>query len=100
MAVSYTKASPYYITKINTFYLDVLNYRRIPLSADDPETIINDVYEFRPDLMASDLYGDSGLWWVFAARNPEVIEDPVNDFSSGKTIRVPKKATVFAALGL
>jgi prophage DNA circulation protein len=51
-------------------------------------------------LLAYDLYGDSALWWVFAMRNPNTIQDPVFDFLPGTTIFIPKKETIVAALGL
>jgi len=40
------------------------------------------------------------LWWVFAMRNINTIEDPVYDFEPGKSIYIPKKETIFATLGL
>lgn len=100
MATTYSKISPYATTSINGFYLDLLNYREIPKLAEDPEMTINDIYEFRPDLLASDLYGESSLWWVFAARNPDLIEDPINDFTTGKTIKLPKKSSLVTFLGI
>jgi len=51
-------------------------------------------------MLAFDLYGDSGLWWVFAARNPNTIEDPLLDFRAGTTIYIPNKATLTSDLGL
>jgi hypothetical protein len=62
---------------------------------------ITKVYEFRPDLLAYDLYGDSKLWWVFAVRNPNRLgEDPYFNFTSGLEIYVPKLDTLKAALGI
>lgn len=100
MTTIYSKLSPYYTTPITSFYLDVMTYRSFPAILDDPEYIINDIYDSRPDLLAHDLYGESALWWVFAVRNPDLIEDPINDFSSGKTIKLPKKTTLTAYLGI
>ena len=31
----------------------------------------------RSDLLAYDMYGDNRLWWVFAQRNLDVIEDRI-----------------------
>ena len=48
----------------------------------------------RPDLLAYDLYGNVEVWWVFALRNLEKIKDPLADFKTGLSIKVPDKATV------
>ena len=101
MIVNYSKASPYYTT--DTFgskFLDVMEYRPIDKQGDDVSYTIDKIYEFRPDLLASDLYGDSALWWVFRARNPNAIDDPIFDFQAGVTIMIPKKTTLVDALGL
>jgi hypothetical protein len=58
------------------------------------------MYENRPDLLAYDLYGNAALWWVFIARNPNVIEDPLLDFRAGVSIYIPKKETLVKDLGL
>ena len=100
MAIEYAKTSPYYNTNTHGFFLDVTQFRKIPKDTSDVTFKINQTYKHRPDLLASDLYGDSRLWWVFAQRNPNTIKDPVFDFTPGTTIFIPKKDTVFAALGL
>ena len=74
--------------------------RTITKEADDIIFEINNIYALRPDKLAYDLYGDSGLWWVFAARNPNVIEDPIFDFQIGKKIYLPKKVTLEKDLGI
>ena len=98
--VSYNKTSPYYNTEIYGFFLDVANIPNIPANSGDIVYQIDAIYKFRPDLLAYDLYGDSSLWWVFAIRNPNTIQDPVFDFLPGATIYIPKKETITAALGL
>ena len=45
-------------------------------------------------------YGDANLWWVFAMRNPNVLKDPLFDFTTGNTIYVPTKASLQSDLGL
>jgi hypothetical protein len=97
---TYSKTSPYAATPVESFFLGPMVYRKIPSLAEDAEMTITDVYEFRPDLLANDLYGESGLWWVFAVRNPGLIEDPVNDFTVGKTIKLPKKSSLITFLGI
>lgn len=100
MAAEYKKTSPYYNTKTFGKFLDVLENRTIRKLSSDTQYTIDRAYKFRPDLLASDLYGDSALWWVFAARNPNVLKDPLFDFKAGTTIFVPKKETLIVDLGL
>ena len=92
----YPATSPYYLTDINDDkYLDTLRYRPIPKLASDVLYIIPQVYEFRPDMLAYDLYSDSRLWWVFAERNPNKLGyDPYFDFVAGISIYIPKMSTL------
>lgn len=100
MAVTYSRTSPYANTDVFGFFLDVANIPSIPIDSNDVAYEIDAIYKNRPDLLAYDLYGDSGLWWVFAVRNPNVIQDPVFDFEPGITIYVPQKQNLTNALGL
>lgn len=100
MATQYTSSSPYFSTKTFGNYLDVMAKRSIPRNKDDIIYSIQQVYEYRPDLLAYDLYGNASLWWVFAARNPNKINDPVWDFKSGVSIYIPQQSAMSAALGL
>jgi membrane-bound lytic murein transglycosylase MltF len=61
---------------------------------------INQTYQYRPDLLAHDLYGDSGLWWVFAQRNPNTLKNPLLDFKEGTLIYLPKISTLKSVLGI
>ena len=97
---TYNATSAYYTTGYSQFFLDVMTNRAIPKESDDQLMLINQTYQYRPDLLAYDLYGDSSLWWVFAIRNPNTIQDPVFDFLPGATIYIPKKETITASLGL
>ena len=63
------------------------------------EMCIRDRYNHRPDLLAYDLYNDPKLWWVFAQRNMDVMEDPIYDLTAGKQIYLPQKEKVFELLG-
>jgi hypothetical protein len=94
----YKKTSPWYITKQNTLYLELLTLRTIPTSDDDFKYVIENQYRHRPDLLAFDLYQDAKLWWVFAQRNRSILKDPIYDFSPGTTIFCPAKANINAAL--
>lgn len=100
MTATYSKTSPYFSTGQFGQFLDVLEYRAIARNASDVEYQIDSVYNCRPDMLAYDLYGDSSLWWVFASRNPNVLKDPLFDFTAGKVIYIPKKETLVAALGI
>lgn len=95
----YSSTSPYFNTPVNRFYLGVMVNRNIPKLVDDIQFIITETYNFRPDLLAFDLYGESGLWWVFAQRNPNTIVDPLYDFTTGTKIYLPRQSTLKTALG-
>ena len=96
---NYSSKSPYYTTRKTDGYLDVMQNRRIPKYSDDQQFTITQSYQYRPDLLAQDLYDDSELWWVFAQRNPNSIVDPIYDFKTGTKIYLPKISTLKKALG-
>lgn len=100
MATKYSKTSPYYSTDRYGKFLDVMINRPIRGRASDVWYQIDKVYEHRPDLLASDLYGNAGLWWVFAQRNPDIIQDPIFDFKAGRSIYIPTKDQITQDLGL
>jgi hypothetical protein len=97
---NYSNSSPWYKTRENAQYLELLDIRSVPADADDITYSIETQYKHRPDLLAYDLYGDPKLWWVFVQRNMEVIKDPIYDFEPGKVIRIPKKKNLDRFLGL
>lgn len=97
---TYSLSSPWYNTKVKQDYLDVLSIRTISAEPDDFLYTIESQYSNRPDLLAHDLYGDAGLWWVFTQRNLDVIQDPIFDFVPGVKIYIPKKSKLTALLGL
>lgn len=98
--INYNNDSPYSDTGVYRLGLDVMNHRKIPRMADDTLFEIDPRYHLRPDLLAHELYGSSKLWWVFAARNPSALKDPMYHFVSGNKIFLPTKQTLKAALGL
>lgn len=100
MSSIYSKTSPYYDTQITGSYLDILSFRQVPIEADDVQFEVTTQYEFRPDLLAYDLYNDSNLWWVFAARNMNVIKDPIYDLYAGQVIYLPKQSSLKKQLGI
>lgn len=79
--------------------LGYFQIRPVPASNDDVPYIIGAQYNHRPDLLAYDLYDNPKLWWIFAQRNMDIIEDPVYDFEAGVEILLPNAAAVKSELG-
>jgi hypothetical protein len=97
----YPATSPYHNTNIeNASFLDVMVNIPIPMEPSDIYWQITPVYQYRPDLLAYDLYNDSRLWWVFAQRNPNQLKDPYWDFVTGISIYIPKLSMLTEVLGL
>jgi hypothetical protein len=96
----YISTSPYYQTKSYGNFLDVLNFRSIPTNSFDVLYTIDQMYNLRPDLLSYDLYDTPSLWWVFTARNPDSLKDPVFDFRQGLKIYIPTKETLKTVLGI
>ena len=96
----YSAISPYYFTEIvEQKYLDLMENRSIPSQVSDVLYKLGPVYEYRPDLLAFDLYGDARLWWVFSQRNPNTLKDPYFDFVTGIEIYIPKLEYLREILG-
>jgi hypothetical protein len=98
MAV-YNSTSPYFTTPYAQFYLDIMTNRVIPKELDDQLFQINETYQYRPDMLAFDLYDLPDLWWVFYQRNPNTLRAPPWDFVAGETIYLPKITTLRTVLG-
>lgn len=96
---NYTSTSPYFTTPYSQFYLDAMVNRPIPRENDDVYFEINQLYQYRPDLLAYDLYQQPTLWWVFYQRNPNTLTAPPWDFETGRRIYLPKITTLRSALG-
>jgi hypothetical protein len=99
MSDQYSSTSPYFLTGYSQFFLDVMVNRPIPKSTDDILFTINTTFQYRPDLLAYDLYGDAGLWWVFYQRNPNTLTKPPLDFKVDTLIYLPKITTLKNVLG-
>ena len=99
MSANYGPTSPYFATGYSQFFLDVMVNRPIPKSTDDILFTINTTFQYRPDLLAFDLYGDAGLWWVFYQRNPNTLTEPPMDFEAGTVIYLLKIDTLKTVLG-
>lgn len=96
---TYNATSPYYATQYSQFFLDTMVNRPIPAQSDDLPFTINQTYQYRPDLLAFDLYDNGGLWWVFYQRNPNTLTKPPLDFALDTFIYVPKISTLRSVLG-
>ena len=96
---TYDSTSAYYTTGYSQFYLDVMTNRAIPKESDDRLMQINQTYQYRPDLLALDLYDTPTLWWVFYQRNPNTLTAPPLDFRAGVQIYLPKISTLRSVLG-
>ena len=96
----YSATSPYYASPQTNDSLGVFVPRPISSEPDDQSYTIERTYAYRPDLLAYDLYGSPRLWWVFAQRNPDQIEDPIYDFKPGVTIQLPKPGNISNDLGV
>jgi hypothetical protein len=95
----YDSTSPYFTTGYSQFFLDVMTNRPIPKENDDQLFKINTTYQYRPDLLAFDLYDNAGLWWVFYQRNPNTLQAPPLDFAADTVIYLPKIPTLRNVLG-
>lgn len=101
MSVDYSKFSQYYETPIySNSFLDLYEPRQFPRLEGDVAVTLTEAFKHKPHLLAYELYGDSRLWWVFAARNPNLLKDPIFDFLPGRTIYIPRKDELVKALGL
>ena len=100
MSSNYTSTSPWFNTQVTNNYLDILTIRPVSAEVDDFVYNIQPQYTYRPDLLAFDLYGDVTLWWVFAQRNMDVLQDPILDFVPGTKIYIPKNSSLRNVLGL
>jgi len=96
---TYDSASPYFLTGYSQFFLDVMVNRPIPKLTDDQPFTINLTYQYRPDLLAFDLYDNAELWWVFYQRNPNTLNKPPFDFKADTLIYLPKITTLRSVLG-
>ena len=100
MTIAYDSTSPYFETGYSQFFLDSMVNRPIPKQDDDLTFTINTTYQYRPDLLAYDLYQNAALWWVFYQRNPNTLTAPPLDFAVGVQIYLPKMPTLKSALGI
>lgn len=79
-------------------FLDINKLPNVKVTLNDEQYTIDPAYDQRPDLLASALYNNSRLWWVFALRNPDILVDPLRDFKAGTVIFLPSAGSI-SALG-
>ena len=96
----YGATSPYYSTTQSKGHLDIVNFRNITPNVDDVLFELTKKYEYRPDALAYDLYGDVTLWWIFSVRNSDVIQDPIFDMTAGLKIYLPSSTSLKNSLGI
>ena len=96
---TYDSTSAYFSTGYSQYFLDVMTNRPIPKQSDDQLMEITQTYQYRPDMLALDLYNNSTLWWVFYQRNPNTLTAPPLDFKIGVRIYLPKITTLRSVLG-
>ena len=99
--IVYPATSAYAATPQSDKFIGRYVHRTI---APDPDTdsvyVVESKYHNRPEKLAFDLYGKSSLFWVFVARNINLMRDPVWDLEAGMEIIVPSPAYVSRVLGL
>ena len=95
----YDSTSPYFTTPYSQFFLDIMANRPLPREGDDQLFRITQTYQYRPDMLAFDLYDRAELWWVFYQRNPNTLTAPPWDFEPGREIYLPKITTLRSVLG-
>ena len=100
MTITYPATSPWHSTKQASWFLDIQTPRPITAQSGDQSLVLNAIYNLRPHLLAYDLYQDPSLYWVFCARNPDVIQDPIYDFVTGISIYVTAKEDLLRILNV
>src|SRR3546814_10106012 len=70
-------------------YLDFNILKSFSSDVSDYEFTITEKYNNRPDLLSYELYGSPFLCLIFSLRNPDLLGDPIYDFTTDKNIMVP-----------
>ena len=89
MASNIKDTSQYLITPEQDWHLDLWVPRSVPSSRSDRLIEVPAAFDRRPDLLSFHEYGTPKLWWVFAVRNPDLLNDPIEVFVAGLEIYVP-----------
>lgn len=97
--IRYRATSPYALTPQTDQSIGLYVPRPIPVNSGDTEFVVTPRHHNRPDLLAHDLYGSVGYWWVFMVRNLNLIRDPIFDLKAGMTIVVPSPEHLKKVIG-
>ena len=89
---NYKQTSVYANTPINDVALGVFDPPEINITGNEKTIVLDRKYQYRPDLLSTNLYGTPRLWWVFKMLNSDKLNDPIWDFKTGIELLVPIKA--------
>lgn len=92
--MAYKQTSHLSATGVSNGYAEIYNPPFTPDFTQTTELTLVQKYNRRPDLLAYELYDEAAYWWVFALYNRNSILDPINDFTTGKTIIVPTRGFI------
>jgi hypothetical protein len=95
----YGSGSIYKQTPQTNFYLDNLVLPDLQTDPTDKAFTVTAKYDQKPYNLSYDLYGNKNYWWVFQILNMGIIRDPIYDFKTGITIRVPSKERIMSLGG-
>lgn len=87
--ITYPKTSPYSGTPQSNRYIGRYQHRKISPSSEDQLYLLEARHHNKPELLSDELYGTPEYWWVFMARNLNLIRDSIWDFKAGLIIVVP-----------
>ena len=91
----YKENSPWNGTSVvDGTILDIMKKRFIYKDPYDEIYTIPQHFNERPDLCSYEFYGTAKYWWIFSQRNPDIIQDPINDFTAGTKIKIPSKKNI------
>lgn len=88
MASAYSQYSPYAKVK-QTWYLDYNLPIGLAPADTDVEYTIPSEYNEQPWRLSHEIFGNERLYYVFALLNPNILVDPIYDFTTGTVIRIP-----------
>jgi len=92
-----TGRNQYSATPVSDFYLDIAKLPTVEelLKNKTPEVIVVDSkFEYRPDLLSYELYGNSSYWWIIVLLNRTQLQDPIRDLQAGMVLRVLPRTAI------
>lgn len=92
-----TGINQYNNTPIKDFYLDLAKFPTAAQLIGNKKTqtiVVEPRFEFRPDLLSYNLYGNSSYWWTIVLINRNQLIDPIRDLRAGMMLRVLSKADI------